>query len=215
MARDGFPKEVIDRLARRVGMKCSFPDCRQPTSGPDIQGGTTNVGVAAHISAASPGGPRYDACLTPDERGSFSNGIWLCQNHAKLIDSDEIAFPPSLLNDWKSIAEQMAGLEARGYVVSSAQPYSTMEKKVPSLVSEMRVDLVADPLVRQFILMHKGMSYNHGSTPLFTYYYDTHPQLDAMITIMAHYKAVYDSSFNNVPRYNFNEAFVDYVLEKG
>lgn len=51
----------------------------------------TNAGVAAHITAASPGGARYDAALTPEARADIGNGIWLCQNHARLIDNDELA----------------------------------------------------------------------------------------------------------------------------
>ena len=42
----------------------------------------------AHICAAAQGGPRYDASMTPEERKSFENGIWLCQSCSKLIDTD-------------------------------------------------------------------------------------------------------------------------------
>jgi hypothetical protein len=41
------------------------------------------VGEAAHISAAAPGGKRYDSSLTPEERRAPSNGIWLCELCAK------------------------------------------------------------------------------------------------------------------------------------
>jgi hypothetical protein len=63
-----------------------------PTSGPDGDGGVTNIGVAAHISAASPGGARYDEALTSEVRSDITNGIWLCQTHAKLIDDDELTY---------------------------------------------------------------------------------------------------------------------------
>jgi hypothetical protein len=33
-------------------------------------------------------GPRYDPVLTVEQRCSVANGIWLCQNCAKLIDND-------------------------------------------------------------------------------------------------------------------------------
>lgn len=64
-----------------------------------------NIGVAAHITAAAPGGKRFDSALTPDERCKTENGIWLCQNCAKLIDSDDVKFSVGLLLEWKTTAE--------------------------------------------------------------------------------------------------------------
>ena len=58
-----------------------------------------------HITAAAPGGPRYDASLTREERRHQSNGIWLCQIHAKQIDDDEKAFKVETLKAWKEKAE--------------------------------------------------------------------------------------------------------------
>jgi hypothetical protein len=71
LARDDFSRPVVDKLAKRVGVKCSYPDCRAPTSGPDGGDGVTNTGVAAHITAASPGGARYDETLTPELRSDI------------------------------------------------------------------------------------------------------------------------------------------------
>ncbi|MFI5700886.1 hypothetical protein ACIA78_12655 [Streptomyces xanthochromogenes] len=79
------------------------------TSGPKLQAsGAVNLGVAAHIAAASPGGPRYDSALTPAERSAQSNGIWLCQNCGKLIDSDVARYSEETLRHWKAGAEQRA-----------------------------------------------------------------------------------------------------------
>ncbi|MFJ5835423.1 hypothetical protein ACIQGO_01345 [Streptomyces shenzhenensis] len=106
-SRDGFSKVVKDALARRVASRCSNPDCRAVTSGPKLQSsGAVNVGVAAHITAASPGGPRYDPALTPVERASEHNGIWLCQNCGKLIDSDVLRYTAPALRQWKNEAER-------------------------------------------------------------------------------------------------------------
>lgn len=104
--RDDFPKGVKDVLAARVAGRCSMPTCRAPTSGPAKHPGkSVKTGVAAHITAASPGGARYEGALTPLERRSASNGIWLCQTHAKLVDNDESAYPVAMLRGWKSEAE--------------------------------------------------------------------------------------------------------------
>jgi hypothetical protein len=66
------------------------------------------VGVAAHISAASPGGPRYNPSLTAAERIDPNNAIWLCQNCAKLVDNDVARYSVGLLKKWKRDAENMA-----------------------------------------------------------------------------------------------------------
>ena len=103
---DDFFDAVKRALASRVGNLCSNPHCGALTSGPqEDPARALNLGVAAHITAASPGGPRYDLDLLPEERSAPSNGIWLCQNCAKLIDNDPARFSVDLLHEWKRIAE--------------------------------------------------------------------------------------------------------------
>ena len=88
--RDEFSTTTKETLAKRVGYRCANPNCRKLTCGPcEDENKAINIGVAAHITAASPGGPRYDETLTSEERKSINNGIWLCQSCAKLIDDDE------------------------------------------------------------------------------------------------------------------------------
>ena len=77
--RDDFTQATKDLLANRVGWKCSNPNCRKGNRGAAIEKeDIINIGVAAHITAASKGGPRYDESLTSHERKSYDNGIWLC-----------------------------------------------------------------------------------------------------------------------------------------
>ena len=112
MMRDDFSKQVKRILAERAGNRCSNPDCRAPTSGPQTTSDKSlNVGVAAHITAAAPGGARYDPSLAAKERGDPNNGIWLCQNCAKLIDNDPLCCTEALLRDWKTAAENRANDE--------------------------------------------------------------------------------------------------------
>ena len=107
--RDDFSAHVKEVLAKRVGYLCSNPNCRQPTAGPlDDPAKAVNIGVAAHITAASPGGPRFDDTLTSEQRASHENGVWLCQNHSKHVDSDSSRFPVNLLRRWKAEAEARA-----------------------------------------------------------------------------------------------------------
>lgn len=115
--RDNFDKETKDILARRVGHRCSNPQCRKLTSGPRTDPTkAVNIGVAAHISAAAAGGPRYAPNLSPQERGSVTNGIWLCQNCGKLVDNDEQRYTTALLQTWKQQAELAALSEIEGSV---------------------------------------------------------------------------------------------------
>jgi hypothetical protein len=107
--RDEFSAAVVDTIGKRVGMRCSNPGCRLPTSGPrDEPTKVINVGVAAHVTAASPGGPRYDLAMTSEQRRSIENGIWLCQTCSKLIDSDVSRYTVAVLQDWKRAAEEAA-----------------------------------------------------------------------------------------------------------
>ena len=106
MARDNFTQKVINDLRNRVGLRCSNPDCRVPTIAP-----SNNIGQAAHICAASSGGPRYDKSMTTEERKSINNAIWLCANHATEIDRNPDAFPVELLYRWKQEAEELATKE--------------------------------------------------------------------------------------------------------
>jgi len=126
--RNNFSERVKVVLAARVGYRCSRPTCGAPTSGPQIAAGGSVNGVAAHITAASPGGPRFDPSLTAEERAGESNGIWLCQTCAKLVDNDSASYGARSLRTWKTTAEldaQMRIGRAMGGEVD--QPLSSLE----------------------------------------------------------------------------------------
>ena len=105
-SRDEFTAKTVLQTAKRAGWLCSFPSCRTPTVGATEDGqGEINIGTAAHICAAAPGGPRYDENMSEDERSSADNGIWMCRDHGKAIDSDVKQFTTTVLRDWKKQAE--------------------------------------------------------------------------------------------------------------
>lgn len=120
MARDNFSKSVIENLRSRVAHRCSNPDCRVPTSAPASNGKSKNIGIAAHICAASEGGPRFDSSMTTTERKSVQNGIWLCANCSIKIDRDEVKYTVGLLMEWKQKAEDTASLELGKKLPSNA-----------------------------------------------------------------------------------------------
>ena len=103
--RDNFSRETKEILARRASWRCSYATCNIVTVGPSEESpaSVNNIGKAAHICGASsgPGSRRYVASMTSQERRSLANGIWLCANHADMIDRDESTFSPEQLRAMK------------------------------------------------------------------------------------------------------------------
>lgn len=97
-----FSQTTINILAKRAGQICSNPGCRRHTSGGHSEDNkAVVVGEATHIYGQKPGSARYDPRMTDQEKSDISNGIWLCGNCHKMIDSDEVKFPARLLLKWK------------------------------------------------------------------------------------------------------------------
>jgi hypothetical protein len=126
LARDNFNKPTIEKLKARVAHRCSNPECRVPTSAPSSCDRVNNIGVAAHICAASPRGPRYKKSMTTDERKSIDNAIWLCSNCSIDIDRDEILYTVNLLNEWKGKAEDSARSELGKKLPSNNETIDTV-----------------------------------------------------------------------------------------
>lgn len=110
--RDDFTLKTKQILAERVAFSCSFPGCPTITIGPSKESieSTSNIGMACHIAAAAGGksARRFIKEMTPEERSSINNGIWMCYKHGKLIDTDESRFTIDILQSWKNIAEKRA-----------------------------------------------------------------------------------------------------------
>lgn len=135
--RDDFTPKTKEILAKRVGFICSNPKCRKHTIGPNSdENKALNIGVAAHITAASVGGPRYDDTLSSSERQSINNGIWLCSNCASLIDRDENTFTVELINEWKKFAEKEMLDAISGKVKKEKTPF-------------LEADMIWDSLIRE------------------------------------------------------------------
>jgi len=85
--RSSVTQEKI--VAQKSHNRCAYPDCGavlvvEPHSSADS---AKSVGKFAHICAASPGGPRYDASMSDAQRSSADNLIFLCGTHHDVIDS--------------------------------------------------------------------------------------------------------------------------------
>jgi hypothetical protein len=105
--REEFPKRVVTKVAERAGYHCSL--CNASTSGPGQERDrSVNVGVASHITAASPRGPRRDHDISKEDRTNIDNAIWLCENCGKLIDNDPALYTVDFLRQKKREAEERA-----------------------------------------------------------------------------------------------------------
>jgi hypothetical protein len=105
--RDEFTEKTKQQIGKRAGWLCSDPSCRRPTVGANSVGdGEISVGTAAHICAAAPDGPRYDAGQSSEQRRSAKNGIWMCRVHGTAIDAKDPKFTVQLLHQWKEQAEK-------------------------------------------------------------------------------------------------------------
>lgn len=117
--RDEFNRDTIRRAAKRVGYKCSFCGCATVGPSYDTHDAVSSIGVASHICAAAVGGPRYDSTMTPEQRKSIDNCIWMCQTHSRLIDTDEAKYTVEYLKELKRNAETRAHNELESGRISS------------------------------------------------------------------------------------------------
>jgi len=150
--RDDFSAEVKHILAGRVGLRCANPECQAGTAGPQSDPAkVVNIGVAAHITAASPGGPRFDSTLSAEERSSATNGIWLCQNCAKRIDNDASRYSVELIRAWKVVAESRADA-ALGKSSAAATPVASPTTPKEHAIAAIAANASnADGAVRNFM----------------------------------------------------------------
>ena len=140
--RDDFSEKTKTIIAKRAGWLCSFPTCRVHTVGAtsDDQG-VINIGTAAHICAAAPGGPRYDEEMSFEERSSAQNGIWMCRDHGKAIDSTDSEFSVERLRDWKRNAENDSWQRVLRYEDAPEPVDDTYAKLLERIQSAATADL--------------------------------------------------------------------------
>lgn len=113
--RDDFTSITKRIIAQRSGFRCAICGCQTEGPGLDLDK-AVSIGDAAHITAAAPRGPRYDANLTSAQRSHVDNGLWACKNHHWAIDHDEKRYTVADLISRKRRAEDLAlqlqGIEA-------------------------------------------------------------------------------------------------------
>ena len=145
MRRAHFSQRIKTELSLRAAHFCSNPGCLRLTAGPRwgvLRGLAT--GHAAHICAASPGGPRYDPDQSEDERHSASNGLWLCRECGDLVDKDDSGFSVDKLRAWKRDHENMiAEVRQQGWsrsieLLRSGQQSPGLARNIVALMEDRR-----------------------------------------------------------------------------
>ncbi len=142
--RDEFTSEVKETVAKRVSYLCSNPDCRASTIGPKMdEAKPQNVGTASHITAAAPGGPRYNPALSSSERKHYRNAIWLCRTCGTMVDNDYHRYPVELLQGWKRQSEEAAQNALGKPTIPTVSPLSRSSRMVEAAqsLSELTVCL--------------------------------------------------------------------------
>ena len=87
--------------------------------------------------------------------------------------------------------------------------FTECEKQMPKLFNEFREDLMAHPLVREFILFNRSWVYNGDPNKrIFSYYFDDHEHLTEKVRILEGNGLVQDITFNDVPRFRLTDGFV-------
>lgn len=76
--------DVWKRLYAHSGNQCAFPGCCTPIFEDD----GLYTAECCHIKAANPGGPRYDASQTAEDRNGLDNLMFLCSRHHTIVDAD-------------------------------------------------------------------------------------------------------------------------------
>lgn len=198
--RDEFSPMVKENLAKRAGQRCSNLDCGVATSGPHHdEDKAINVGVCAHITAASPGGPRYNKFLTPEERGAITNAIWLCQKCAKLIDNDVKTYSEGLIRVWKRRHEAAIKAEIEGTANSFNNARSHARLNIDAIFSYPSADNKA-------CVLDIRVS-NHGGSDLMinAVQLQVLETVEQMLLGHAEYSAQYDLDIGKMRKYGSRE----------
>jgi len=162
--KNDFHQPIKIRLAERAGYKCCYLGCGQATTGPSKENnntGKSNTGNAAHIYSASFGkGARRvpPKTMTTAEIINLKNGVWMCETHARYIDTDETTFTADQLTRWKEIGEKIAE-EMQKFRCSYIQALAKLEHidpKISTMIAfAQKYDLVTNRYDTLDFLLYK------------------------------------------------------------
>lgn len=93
--------DTLRELFLKSGNLCAFPECHRLMM--DADG--SFIGLVCHIEAAEPGGERFNAAMTNEERRAVTNLLLLCHEHHVKTD-DTTLFDVARMKQMKSDHEK-------------------------------------------------------------------------------------------------------------
>src|SRR5258708_28206009 len=141
--RIDFSDSTKKLVADRAGNECSFPTCDHRTTASEaLPGLVSRSGKASHIYSAAENGPRGQGGLTEEELKSPENCIWLCSNHATIVDNNRgIAYPPEELIAYKALQEARISRERQGLFIPVGWLFELVIRQSPIFQSGQRIRL--------------------------------------------------------------------------
>jgi hypothetical protein len=97
-----YDRNTVASLAYLSGGRCYFPGCPDPVFR-KVDDLWHLVGEIAHIWAAKPNGPRYNANMSDADRRAIANLMIFCNPHHDIVDKtdNEKIYPAATLRAWK------------------------------------------------------------------------------------------------------------------
>lgn len=94
--------------------------------------------------------------------------------------------------------------------------WARVEAAMPALIQEIRADLAANELVREFVpLPHSGVSFTHGATKRFEYFESDHQDLAGKLAMLENLKYITDVRIRpRDPIYRMSEEFIE-LIQRG
>ena len=217
---NSFLSGIKTKLALRAGYMCSL--CGKLTVGPsnETDESVNLIGEAAHIHSARPKARRYNKDMNPEERRDINNGIWLCRNHHKNIDSDESEYTVQFLKNIKENHEKRVDLLNKGISLNSGIVTNLTIRNLGLFISTVNFEFgnstlifgnngTGKTLITDFIASLGDVSKiekwknrrNKGSSNIRLEYYDS---------TLQSYEINY--SLRNLISFSFNDSIVPTVL---
>jgi len=146
--RDDFKPATNELIGKRAGWLCSNPECRRSTVGAaEGHDGVINIGVAAHITAASLEEPRYDPALTSEERRHQATAFGCARTMARPSTRTQNAFQSSCSGSGNATPKS-----ARSKPSWRPGPCATSKPPIPRLTRRSRLLLIGWAFRRGTIL---------------------------------------------------------------
>jgi len=105
---NGPTEKTVKRLFALSRNRCALPQCETNIINPKTG---TVTGDISHIRAHNPGGPRFDAKQTAEERHSFENLMLLCTVCHRVVDDRPDIYTVDLLSEMKEMHERDGDIE--------------------------------------------------------------------------------------------------------